>query len=69
MLKYAVIFLILSLIAGSMGFITVSRVARRISLVLFGVFMLMALLVVGFFVLLEKATSTGALPAAMAWFA
>lgn len=69
MLKYAVIFLILSLMAGSMGFITVSQVARRISLVLFSLFMVMALLVLGFFVLLDKATSTGALPAALSLFA
>ncbi len=68
MLKYAAIFLILSLIAGGMGFITVSRVARRISLVLFGAFLLMALVVVGFFVLLEKAVNTGALPATLAMF-
>lgn len=69
MLKYAVIFLILSLVAGAMGFITVSQLARRISLVLFGVFLLMALVVVGFFVLLEKAINTGALPLAAAMLA
>lgn len=69
MLKYVVIFLILSLIAGAMGFITVSQVARRISLVLFGLFLVMALLVLGFFVLLDKATSTGALPLAVSLFA
>ena len=68
MLKYAVIFLILSMIAGAMGFITVSQVARRISLVLFGLFLVMALLVLGFFVLLDKATSTGALPLATSLF-
>lgn len=68
MLKYAAIFLILSLITGAMGFITVSRVARRISLVLFGIFLVMALVVVGFFVLLDKAVNTGALPAALSAF-
>ncbi|WP_035716399.1 DUF1328 domain-containing protein [Azorhizobium doebereinerae] len=57
MLKYAAIFLVLSIIAGSMGFITVSQVARRVSLVLFGVFLVIALAVAGFFVLLERATA------------
>ncbi|WP_341987931.1 DUF1328 family protein [Azorhizobium sp. AG788] len=65
MLKYAVIFLILSLIAGAMGFITVSQVARKISLVLFALFLGMALLVAGFVLLLAKATSAGTLPVAL----
>ena len=68
MLKYAAIFLILSLITGAMGFITVSRVTRRISMVLFGIFLVMALVVVGFFVLLDKAVNTGALPAVLPAF-
>ncbi|MGU3494137.1 DUF1328 domain-containing protein [Xanthobacteraceae bacterium A53D] len=58
MLKYAAIFLVLSIIAGAMGFVTVSQVARRISLVLFGIFFAIALAVVGFFVLLERATAS-----------
>lgn len=69
MLKYAVIFLILSLIAGAMGFITVSQVARKISLVLFALFLGMALLVAGFVLLLAKATSAGTLPAALSLLA
>ncbi len=69
MLKYAVIFLILSLIAGAMGFITVSQVARKISLVLFALFLGMALLVAGFVLLLAKATSAGTLPVALSLLA
>ncbi|TDT94414.1 MULTISPECIES: DUF1328 domain-containing protein [Azorhizobium] len=57
MLKYAALFLILSIIAGSLGFLTVSRVARNISLALFGIFLVIALAVAGFFILLERATA------------
>lgn len=56
MLKYAVIFLIVSMIAGALGFMNVSAVARRISLVLFGLFLGLALLVLVFFLLLDKVT-------------
>jgi uncharacterized membrane protein YtjA (UPF0391 family) len=35
MFKYAVIFLIISLIAGALGFTNASVIAKRISLVLF----------------------------------
>ncbi|GGF82674.1 hypothetical protein GCM10007301_48500 [Azorhizobium oxalatiphilum] len=58
MLKYAAIFLVLSIIAGAMGFVTVSQVARRVSLALFGIFLVIALAVMGFFVLLERATAS-----------
>jgi uncharacterized membrane protein YtjA (UPF0391 family) len=39
-LKYAVFFLVLSLIAGVLGLTNVSRVAKRISLVLFALLFL-----------------------------
>ncbi|OZB03993.1 MAG: DUF1328 domain-containing protein, partial [Rhizobiales bacterium 39-66-18] len=45
MLKYAIIFLVISMIAGAMGFFNVSAVARRISFVLFGIFIALAALV------------------------
>ncbi|MEP9378870.1 DUF1328 domain-containing protein [Aquabacter sp. CN5-332] len=61
MLKYAVIFLIISILAGAMGFMNISAVARRVSFVLFGVFLAMAALVLLFFVLLDKATSQSVL--------
>ena len=57
MLKYAVIFLIISMIAGAMGFLNISAIARRISMVLFGLFLALAVLVFLFFVLLDKAVS------------
>lgn len=61
MLKYAVFFLIVSLLAGAMGFMNISAVARRISFVLFGLFLALAGLVLLFFILLDKATSQSAL--------
>jgi uncharacterized membrane protein YtjA (UPF0391 family) len=47
MFKYAVIFLIISLIAGAVGLTNISQVARRISMVLFALFFLMAAVVFG----------------------
>jgi uncharacterized membrane protein YtjA (UPF0391 family) len=55
MLKYAVIFLIISLIAGALGFTSVSVVAKRISMVLFALFFLLFLAVVGFAFLIGEA--------------
>jgi uncharacterized membrane protein YtjA (UPF0391 family) len=43
MFKWAVLFLILSLIAGAMGFANISEIAKRISMVLFALFFLMFL--------------------------
>ena len=40
MFKYAVIFLIVSLIAGALGLTNVSQVAKRVSMVLFAMFFL-----------------------------
>ncbi|MFG1395426.1 DUF1328 domain-containing protein [Roseixanthobacter pseudopolyaromaticivorans] len=61
MLKYAIIFLVISMIAGAMGFFNVSAVARRISFVLFGIFIALAALVLLFFVLLGHATGSASL--------
>lgn len=61
MLKYAIFFLVVSMLAGAMGFMNISAVARRISFVLFGIFLALAGLVLLFFILLDKATSQGAL--------
>jgi uncharacterized membrane protein YtjA (UPF0391 family) len=55
MFKYAVIFLIISLIAGALGFTNASAIARRISLVLFTLFFLLFLAVVGFALLIGEA--------------
>lgn len=65
MLKYALIFLVISLLAGAIGFTGISNVARRISLVLFGLFFLGFLLLVGFAMLVDRAVESSLLaPAA-----
>ena len=58
MIKYAVIFLIVSIIAGAVGFTNVSAVARRISLLLFALFFVGFLLLIGFAVLVDQAMTT-----------
>jgi uncharacterized membrane protein YtjA (UPF0391 family) len=64
MLKYALIFLVISLLAGAIGFTGISNVARRISLVLFGLFFLGFLLLIGFALLVDRAVESSLLPAA-----
>lgn len=58
MIKYAVIFLVISMIAGAIGMTGVSQLARKISLVLFSLFFLGFLLLIGFAVLIDHAVST-----------
>jgi uncharacterized membrane protein YtjA (UPF0391 family) len=48
MLKYVVIFLIISLIAGALGMSGISQLARRVSLVLLALFFAIFLALVGF---------------------
>jgi uncharacterized membrane protein YtjA (UPF0391 family) len=55
MLKYAIIFLIISLIAGALGLTNVSVVAKRISMALFAVFFLIAAAIFGMVVLVGEA--------------
>jgi uncharacterized membrane protein YtjA (UPF0391 family) len=55
MLKYALIFLIISLVAGALGFINVSTIARCISMTLFAVFFLIAAVLFGIVVLIGEA--------------
>ena len=55
MLKFAVIFLIISLVAGALGLITISTVARRISMFLFALFFLLAAVLFGIVVLIGEA--------------
>jgi uncharacterized membrane protein YtjA (UPF0391 family) len=66
MFKYAVFFLVLSLIAGALGLTNVSRVAKRISLVLFALLFLVFLALIGFAYLLSEATAAPAPMAASA---
>jgi uncharacterized membrane protein YtjA (UPF0391 family) len=68
MFKYAVIFLIVSLIAGAFGLTNVSQVAKRVSMVLFAMFFLVFLALVGFAYLASAAIDRPALaPAATAF--
>ena len=55
MLKFAIIFLIISLIAGALGLVNISTVARRISMALFAVFFLIAAALFGMVVLIGDA--------------
>ena len=48
MFEYAVIFLLVALITGTLGLTNVSDIAKKVSLVLFAVFFLMFLALVGF---------------------
>lgn len=48
MLRYAIIFLILSLVAGALGLTNISALAKKISLILFALFFIGFLLLLGF---------------------
>ncbi len=48
MFSYAIIFLILSLVAGAFGLTNISSIAKKISLILFGLFFIGFLLLLGF---------------------
>jgi uncharacterized membrane protein YtjA (UPF0391 family) len=55
MLRWAIIFLIISLIAGGFGLTNLSGFARKISFILFGLFFLGFLLLLGFALLVTQA--------------
>lgn len=55
MFKYAVFFLVVSLVAGAIGLTNISAAARRISMILFGLFFVGFLLLVGLAVLVDHA--------------
>jgi uncharacterized membrane protein YtjA (UPF0391 family) len=61
MLKYVVIFLIISLIAGALGMSGISQLARRVSLVLLALFFAIFLALVGFAYLVAGAIDHAAL--------
>lgn len=46
MLKWAVILFVVSLIAGALGLTGIAGAARRLSMILFGIFLALAILVV-----------------------
>jgi uncharacterized membrane protein YtjA (UPF0391 family) len=60
MLKHAILFLIISLIAGGVGLTNISGIAKRISLVLFALSFLGFLALLGFAYLLGEAFDAGA---------
>jgi len=55
MLRWAILFLIISLIAGGFGFANVSGFARRMSFILFALFFVGFLITLGFALLVLKA--------------
>ena len=67
MFTYAVIFLIISLIAGALGLTNISVVAKRIALILFALFFLMFLAVVGLALLLRPDPAPTPAPVSKVW--
>ncbi|HEY0568863.1 MAG TPA: DUF1328 family protein [Xanthobacteraceae bacterium] len=55
MLKFALVCLVISLVAGALGFTNVSRIAKRISIALFVLFFLAFLALIGFAVMVGEA--------------
>lgn len=63
MFRYAVIFLVLSLVAGAFGLTNISALAKKISLILFALFFLGFLLLLGFAWLVAGAIAPSPAPA------
>jgi uncharacterized membrane protein YtjA (UPF0391 family) len=63
MLRYAIIFLILSLVAGAFGLTNISSLAKKISLILFALFFISFLVLLGFAWLIAGALAPSAPPA------
>jgi uncharacterized membrane protein YtjA (UPF0391 family) len=61
MLRYAIIFLIISLVAGGLGLTNISLVAKRISLVFFALFFLAFLALLAFAYVVGQAVSQSSL--------
>jgi uncharacterized membrane protein YtjA (UPF0391 family) len=59
MFKWAVLFLIISLIAGGIGLTSISSFAKKIAMVLFALFFLGFLALLGFAYLLGSAFESG----------
>ena len=57
MLRLAIIFLVISLVAGAFGFVNVSDITRRISFVLFALFFIGFLIFLGLALLVVDAVS------------
>ncbi|MEX0590044.1 MAG: DUF1328 family protein [Xanthobacteraceae bacterium] len=65
MLRYAIIFLIISIVAGAFGFANLSDIARRISFILFALFFLGFLILLGVALLVTEAVGGAALAPAI----
>ena len=65
MLKYAALFLIISMIAGAAGLANVSMIAKRISMFLFALFFLIAAVLFGLTYLVGEAITHASLSASM----
>ncbi len=63
MFRYAIIFLILSLVAGAFGFTNISALAKKISLVLFALFFAGFLILLAFAWLVAGALAPSPAPA------
>lgn len=61
MLKFAVIALLVSLLAGAIGMTTVSTIAQRVSLILFGLFFLGFLLLLALALFIDEMMQTAML--------
>ena len=67
MLRWAIIFLVISLLAGGFGFTNISALAKKVALILFGLFFLGFLVLLGFAYLVAGAVNhSGLLPALVA---
>ncbi len=55
MLRWAIIFLVISLIAGALGFSGIAAGAKRIAMILFGIFLAIAVVLVIVAVLIGQA--------------
>jgi len=64
MLKFAIVSLVVSLLAGAVGLTTISHVAQRISLILFGLFFLGFLLLLSLALFIDKLMQTSMLTGA-----
>ena len=56
MLRWAIIFLVISLAAGALGFVNLSAFTRKISFILFALFFIGFLILLGFALLVVEAT-------------
>lgn len=66
MLRYAIIFLVLSLVAGAFGLTNISALAKKISLILFALFFVGFLILFGFAWLVAGAIAPSPAPVSSA---